>query len=148
MHKLKWHLPQTFSKWFKSNLFLLTWYAAIKYCYYINRPKLFPLTFYVKGNGKISDIWHFFLHCFLTLVEMQHPLVFIYFTEKKKKKYIQIITDVQNAIQNIFCNSIQYSVQDFGKNTSLAFLIITESLRVKFPHATEIPIALKQHEAR
>lgn len=79
---------------------------------------------------------------------MQHPLVFIYFTEKKKKKYIQIITDVQNAIQNIFCNSIQYSVQDFGKNTSLAFLIITESLRVKFPHATEIPIALKQHEAR
>lgn len=60
----------------------------------------------------------------------------------KKKKYVQIITNLENAIQNIFCNSTQYSFQDFGKNASLVFLIITESLRVKFPHATEIPIVL------
>lgn len=78
---------------------------------------------------------------------MQHPLVFIYLLEKKKK-YVQIITNLENAIQNIFCNSTQYSFQDFGKNASLVFLIITESLRVKFPHATEIPIVLQQHEDR
>lgn len=77
---------------------------------------------------------------------MQHPLVFIYLLEKKK--YVQIITNLENAIQNIFCNSTQYSFQDFGKNASLVFLIITESLRVKFPHATEIPIVLQQHEDR